>query len=112
MISYNLLGEMEGRFVLCEDRHDDAPVKESIFPNTIAVMAFGKLELEATNKLQPLVEQGLKRLIIYTSGCQSALVSVLNVAWKLRIREVQVMHHDTVMGGWQAQHITTLNDLS
>lgn len=111
MVTRNLAGELQASFVLCEDRHDDCPVEESIFPNTIAVMAFGKLELEAMNKLAPLAREGLKRLTIYTSGCQSALLTVLNVAWKLRIREVTVMHHDSVLGGWQAQHIVTLNDL-
>ena len=111
MIEYNLSNEMIASFTLCENRHDECPVKEAIFPNSVAVMAFQKLELLATQKLEPLAEKGLKRLIIYTSGCQSALVSVLNVAWRLKIREVVVMHKDTAIGGWQPQRVATINDL-
>lgn len=111
MIKKTIVGELEASFQLCENRHDECPVTESIFPNTVAVMAFPKLELLVSMKLEPLVQEGLTRLIIYTSGCQSALVAVLNVAWKLKIREVVIMHKDNAIGGWQAQRVVTLNDL-
>lgn len=107
MISINLLGETIGDFALCEGRHDECP-EEAIFPNTISMMAFGKLELEAIQKLRPL---HLTRLNIYTSGCQSGLVAVLNAAWQLRIREVNVLHHDKILGGWQSQRVITLANL-
>lgn len=112
MIKYNLMNEMEAHFVLCEGRHDGAPTTDSIYPNTVPVMAFGKLELEAQKKLEPLVKDGLKRLFIYASGCQPALTAVLSTAWKLKVREVYVMHHDNALNGWQAQKINTLNDLA
>lgn len=110
MISKNLLGEIIADFALCEGRHSDCP-DEALFPNTISMMAFGKMELEAEAKLKPLVDDGLVRLNIYTSGCQSALVAALNAAWKLKIRDVNVMHHDNILGGWQAQKINTVADI-
>lgn len=110
MIKYNLAGEMTAEFQLCEGRHD-CPVSESIFPNTVAVMAFGKLELEAHNVLLPLKQQGLKRLVIYVTGCTSALVAVLNAATKLHIREVELKHWDSVNCGHQTQYVATLNDV-
>lgn len=110
MVSKNLLGELVADFSLCQGRHGDGP-DEAIFPQTISMMAFGKMELEAEAKLKPLVDDGLVRLNIYTSGCQSALCAALNAAWKLKIREVNVMHHDNILGGWQAQRIITLANL-
>lgn len=109
-IKYNMAGEMTAEFQLCEGRHE-CPVTDSIFGNTVAVMAFGKMELEAHNILLPLVLQGLKRLVVYTTGCNSALVAVLNAATKLRIREVELKHWDSVNNGYQSQYVATFSDV-
>ncbi len=110
MIKYNLAGEMTAEFQLCEGRHE-CPVEDSIFGNTVAVMAFGKMELEAHNILAPLKAQGLQRLVIYVTGCTSALVAVLNAATKLQIRQVELKHWDSVNNGYQSQFAATLNDI-
>lgn len=110
MIKYNLNGEMTAEFGLCQGRHD-YPVEECIFPETIPTFAFGKLELEAHKVLLPLAQQGLKRLVIYTSGCISALIAVINSAQQLHIREIVVMHHDGILQGYQPQTVTTVNNI-
>lgn len=110
MIKYNVNGEMSASFGLCEGRHD-YPVTECIFPEVISTFAFQKLELDAKDVLLPLVQQGLKKLVIYTSGCLSALIAVINVAQQLHIREITVMHYDNYKGDYQAQKIITLNDI-
>lgn len=103
-------GELEASFGLCEARHD-YPVKECIFPETIPVFAFARQEIEAKEILEPLCHRGLRRLVVYASGCIPALLSVINVAQKLKIREVVVMHFDSIKGDYQAQHIVTSNDI-
>ena len=110
MIKYNLQGEMSAHFALCEGRHS-YPVTDCIFPETVATFAFQKLEIEAREKLRPLSKAGLKKLIIYTSGCLSALLAVINVAQQLKIREITVMHYDSFKNDYQAQKIITINDI-
>lgn len=110
MVKFSLAGEMTAEFQLCEGRHD-CPVAEAIFPNVVPVMAFGKLELEAHNILAPLKAQGLQRLVIYVTGCTSALIAVLNAATKLRIRQVELRHYDSVNNGYQTQSVATFSDV-
>lgn len=106
---YTLAGELVAEYILCA-RHD-APVMDSIFGETVSVFAFQRMELEAETVLLPLKKRGLKRLVIYVTGCQSALVAVLNVCTKLGIRDVFLKHHDRVLGGYQEQRVLTYNDV-
>ena len=108
MIKYTLNGDMVAEFGLCENRHD-YPVAECIFPEAIPTFAFGKLEVMAKQVLLPLVQQGLKKLVVYTSGCISALLSVINAAQQLHIREIVVMHYDGQLNDYQPQQIITTN---
>lgn len=109
-IKYTLDGEMVAEFGLCKDRHD-YPVEECIYPNTVAMFAFGRLELDALEVLKPLRQQGLKRLVLYTSGCISAVLAVVNVCARLKIRDVVIMHYDSLNNGYQPQNIVTFNDV-
>ena len=107
----NLIGELVAEFILCEGRHE-CPVKESIFPSVVPVLAFGKLELEAENILFPLKQQGLKKLVIYVTGCTSALIAVINAAQRLHVRDIVLMHYDSVNNGYQPQHLVTYTDMT
>lgn len=109
-IKYNLLGEMTAEFQLCKDRHP-CPVEESLFENTVSIMAFSRLEILALNTLLPLKQQGLTRLVIYTSGCTSALLAAINVAQRLHIRDIEIKHWDRNTNDFQTQHIVTMSDV-
>ena len=110
MLKQNLAGALVAAFALCENRHS-APVEEAIFPHTIPLMQFGKLELLAHDKLDPLVQKGLVRLVVYTSGCMQAAIALLNVCNELHIREVVFMHYDSVSNGYHKQNVTTYASL-
>ena len=51
MVKTNLLGDKVASFVLCEGRHE-IPEKDALFPTVVPVLAFGKLELMAMEKLK------------------------------------------------------------
>lgn len=110
MVKTNLLGDKVASFVLCEGRHE-IPEKDALFPTVVPVLAFGKLELLAMEKLKPLADDGCSKLIIYATGCVSAMIAALNVATQLSFREVSVMHFDAVSQGYQEQKVKTLADV-
>lgn len=110
MLIKNYNEEYTAMFGLCENRHD-YPVKECLFPESIPVFGFGGQECDAEAVLKPLVEDGLTRLVIYASGCVPALISAINVAQRLKIREVIIMHYDGLRGSYQPQKVYTLNDI-
>lgn len=107
---YNVRGELEASFGLCEARHP-YPVDDCIFPENIPIFAFGMQEITAKTVIEPLVKRGLTRLVIYTSGCTQALLSAINVAQKYKVREIVVMHYDSIKNDYQPQSIVTTNDV-
>lgn len=111
MIKTNLLGENIAIFAMCEGRHD-CPIDDAIFPNAVPVMAFGKLELMAENKLKPIVdEHKITKLVVYVSGCTPAIIAIINTCLKLKIRELTLMHFDSISVGFQPQKVVMLPDL-
>jgi hypothetical protein len=110
-VRYNAAGEMVAEMILCQGRHECPCKDDGIFENEVAPMAFPKLELEAINKLKPLKLQGLKRLVIYTTGCTTALIAAINAATKLHIRDVILMHYDPRNDGYQEQKVATYADV-
>lgn len=110
MERYNLRGELEATFGLCENRHN-YPVEECIFPENVPVFAFPRQEIDAKEVIEPLARKGLTRLVIYASGCVPALISAINVAQKFKIREIVVMHYDAIKDDYQAQQVVTCNNI-
>ena len=110
MLKKTLSGELIAEFGLCENRHD-YPVDDCIFPEVIQRMNFARLELTATSVLKPLVDKGIKSLVIYASGCTEALLAVYSAALKLHIANFTVMHYDPVYGSYAAQTLAAYNNL-
>lgn len=110
MIKTNLAGEPVAEFGLCKGRHE-YPVKECIFPETVQRMNFTRLELTATDVLKPLVDEGVKTLVIYVSGCKEALLAAYSAALKLHFRNITVMHYDKVYNQYTAQELAAFNNI-
>lgn len=112
MIKQSYTGELIAELGLCQDRHEGMPVEESIFPNVVPVMGFGKLELMAQETLEPLSQQGVVKLVIYVTGCIPALIAALNVANQLKFRAIELRHYDSIAQGYQSQTFKTISDLT
>lgn len=63
MIRKTLSGELVAEFGLCKDRHE-YPVNDCIYPETVQRMNFARLELTATSVLKPLIDQGIKSVVV------------------------------------------------
>ena len=107
MIRKTLSGELVAEFGLCKDRHE-YPVNDCIYPETVQRMNFARLELTATSVLKPLVEQGIKSVVVYASGC----TEVYSAALKLHVNNFTVMHYDPIYENYAAQPLAAYNTLS
>lgn len=111
MIRKTLSGELVAKFGLCKDRHE-YPVNDCIYPETVQRMNFARLELTATSVLKPLVEQGIKSVVVYASGCTEAILAVYSAALKLHVNSFTVMHYDPIYENYAAQPLAAYNTLS
>ena len=111
MVKKTLSGELVAEFGLCENRHE-YPVKECIFPEVIQRMNFPRLEMTATAVLKPLVDPGIKSIVIYASGCTEAMLAVYSAALRLHVSNFTVMHYDAVYETYVAQQLAAFSNLS
>lgn len=107
MIRKTLSGELVAEFGLCKDRHE-YPVNDCIYPETVQRMNFARLELTATSVLKPLVEQGIKSVVVYASGCTEAILAVYSAALKLHVNNFT----DPIYENYAAQPLAAYNTLS
>lgn len=111
MIKKTLSGELVAEFGLCKDRHE-YPVDDCIYPETVQRMNFARLELTATSVLKPLIDQGIKSVVVYASGCTEAILAVYSAALKLHVNNFTVMHYDPIYENYAAQPLAAYNTLS